>query len=314
MDAVTAPAPNVFADAGEGFDRCAERREDAAWMAAQLAAPGTRCLLLDRNGQAVVTAARDRLHWFPPQALGHLLEQQLPLFLGCDAESSYFALFESAADASGPWPARMELREAGHRLPAFEASLFAYARAFEQWQAVTRFCPQCGAALQLQASGHRLACRGCGKLHFPRTDAAIIVIVEHEGRCLLGRQAHWEPGRYSTLAGFVEPGESLEDAVRREVAEESGVRVGPVEYHSSQPWPMPSSLMVGFNARALDPRIELRDDELEDACWLSPEQLAEALAAGRLRLPSPVSISYRLIADWLRRQTGQALDTLPGAG
>ncbi len=319
MIAAGAAAPNVFAGTGTGFDRCAERRDDAAWLAGQLAGGQARCLLLDRSGRVLVSEGRDRLHYFAPAELQAQLAHQPPLFLGCAEGLSYFSVTELDAASEPPstsWQARcMGLREAGARLPAFEAGLFAYAKAIQQWQSDTRYCPACGAPLQIQASGHRLACSRaeCGRLHFPRTDAAIIVIVDHQGACLLGRQAHWEPGRYSTLAGFVEPGESLEDAVRREVAEEAGVTVGPVRYHSSQPWPMPASLMLGFSATALDPAITLRDEELEDARWFSPQQLADEMAEGRLRLPSPVSISYRLIADWLHQRTGWVLASLPGA-
>lgn len=319
MRAATAPVRNVFADTGEGFDRCAERRDDVDWITAQMASPDSRCILLDDAGQAVVNAERSHLQWFAPSQLQALIEQQMPLFLGCAEGRSHFAVLGPALAEAPLWwepgSQRMGLREAGQQLPAFEASLFAYAKALQQWQRDTRYCPQCAAPLKLQASGHRLACsrQACGKSHFPRTDAAIIVIVDYQGACLLGRQAHWEAGRYSTLAGFVEPGESLEDAVRREVAEEAGVLVGPVQYHSSQPWPMPASLMLGFSATALDPQIRLRDGELDDARWFTPAQLVEELAAGRLHLSSPVSISYRLIADWLRRRTGQELDELPGA-
>ena len=132
-----------------------------------------------------------------------------------------------------------------------EAGLFAYAKGLAHWQRETRYCAHCGAPLQLVASGHRAQCTNadCGRMHFPRTDAAVIMLVEHDGACLLGRQAGWPVGRYSTLAGFVEPGEALEDAVRREVAEEAGVVVDEVRYHSSQPWPMPASLMIGFPPR-----------------------------------------------------------------
>jgi NAD+ diphosphatase len=206
----------------------------------------------------------------------------------------------------------MNLREAGLRLAADQAGLFAYAKGLAYWQRETRFCTRCGAPLELVSSGHRAQCTNaaCRHLHFPRTDAAIIVIVEHEGACLLGRQAGWPPGRYSTLAGFIEPGESLEDAVRREVAEESGVIVGDVYYHSSQPWPMPASLMVGFTAKATSTDIRLRDGELEDARWFTPQQLIDGLADGSLGLPMKLSVSYRLLAHWLHETAGLDLDAL----
>ena len=159
---------------------------------------------------------------------------------------------------------------------------------------------------------HRARCTNpvCSHLHFPRTDAAIIVIVEHKGACLLGRQASWPKGRYSTLAGFIEPGEALEDAVRREVAEESGVIVGDVHYHSSQPWPMPASLMVGFTATAISSEIRLRDGELEDARWFTPQQIIDGLADGSLGTPTRLSVSYQLLSHWLRERAGLDLDVL----
>jgi NAD+ diphosphatase len=207
---------------------------------------------------------------------------------------------------------RLGLREAGLLLPSDEAGLFAYAKGLVHWQRETRFCAYCGSPLVLVSSGHRAQCTNaaCGRMHFPRTDAAIIVIVEHEGACLLGRQVGWPKGRYSTLAGFIEPGESLEDAVRREVAEESGVIVGEVHYHSSQPWPMPASLMVGFTAKAIDPTIHLRDRELEDARWFTPQQIVDGLADGSFGVPSRLSVSYQLLASWLRLRANLELDAL----
>ena len=150
-------------------------------------------------------------------------------------------------------------------------------------------------------------------MHFPRTDAAVIMLVEHEGACLLGRQAGWPAGRYSTLAGFVEPGESLEDAVRREVAEEAGVVVDEVRYHSSQPWPMPASLMVGFIATASSRRIDRRDRELEDARWFTPQQIVEGLADGSFLPSTRLSVSYQLLSHWLGMRAGLDLDALVAA-
>ena len=182
------------------------------------------------------------------------------------------------------------------------------------WQDATRHCAYCGAKLALVDGGHRAACAACGRLHFPRTDAAIIVIVEHGDACLLGRQATWPARQYSTLAGFVEPAETLADAVRREVREETGVEVLDCDFHSSQPWPFPASLMLGFTATARDRAITLADGELEDARWFTAGDIASGLREGSLRVSTPLSISYRLLEHWLRTRAGIELATLPRAG
>ena len=188
------------------------------------------------------------------------------------------------------------LRTLGMRLPADQASLAAYGRAMVLWDRRHRFCGRCGGATASDEGGHVRRCKDeeCCNAMFPRVDPAIIVLVNDGERTLLGRQASWDENRYSTLAGFVEPGESLEEAVAREVREESGVDVDMVDYHSSQPWPFPSSLMLGFTARARTTKIELLDAELEHADWFSREDIASR----RIHLPFPVSISYRLIEDW----------------
>jgi NAD+ diphosphatase len=199
-----------------------------------------------------------------------------------------------------------DLRSIAGELPRDEAALLAYARAMVLWRERHRFCGRCGSPTLATEGGHVRVCSdpACGTQQFPRIDPAIIVLVTHAEhglgergpgeRALLGRQAAWLPGRYSTIAGFVEPGESLEDAVVREVREETGVRVDAVEYHSSQPWPFPSSLMVGFFAQAATTGIELTDAELEDARWVTRAQIA----AGEVSLPTTHSISFRLIEDW----------------
>jgi NAD+ diphosphatase len=178
------------------------------------------------------------------------------------------------------------------------------------WRERHRYCGTCGAPTRPVSAGHVMACtrETCGTEFFPRIDPAIIVLVTDGERALLGRQASWPPGRYSTIAGFVEPGESLEDAVIREVREETSVEVVEVDYHSSQPWPFPSSLMVGFRARAGATALACPDGELEDARWFT----AGELASGSPALPPPQSISFRLIADWYERATGRSLADEPG--
>ncbi|MBN8924643.1 MAG: NADH pyrophosphatase [Rhodanobacter sp. 68-29] len=311
---------NTFAGLSLILDRMAERRDDAAWVAAQAAAPTARFLLLDADTRAFLQAGHDALRWLDGGERERLCANAPAWLLGIAGGRPHF-LVTLADDAdAGTLETRLHarrasLREAGLLLPADEAGLFAYAKGLAHWQHETRHCTHCGAPLDIVSAGHRMHCTNaaCGRMHFPRTDAAIIVIVEHDGACLLGRQAGWPPGRYSTLAGFIEPGEALEDAVRREVAEESGVIVGEVTYHSSQPWPMPASLMVGFTAVAVDPAIRLRDRELEDARWFTPRQIADGIADGSLLPSTPLSVSYRLLQHWLRERAGMELDALLAA-
>ncbi|MDO1528822.1 NAD(+) diphosphatase [Fulvimonas sp. R45] len=317
---MAATTPNTFAGLSLVLDRMAERRDDAGWLATQAASPDARYLLLDGAGAALLHGDREALRWLTVAERARLLDGQPASLLGLADDRPHFllALDDDARAAeleTALGARRIGLREAGLLLPADEAGLFAYAKGLAHWHRETRHCTRCGAPLAVVSAGHRLQCTdpACGRLHFPRTDAAIIVIVEHGGACLLGRQAGWPPGRYSTLAGFVEPGEALEDAVRREVWEEAGVAVGEVHYHSSQPWPMPASLMVGFTAFATSPAIAPRDGELEDARWFTPRQIVDGLADGSLRTPTRLSVSYHLLADWLRERAGLDLDRLVAA-
>ncbi len=279
------------------LDRAGERREDAGWLAE--AWSRGRVLCVDFEGRALLAQGR-LLHW-PALRFG----QRLPVdasFLGLEGDTPWFALpaqvgVEIEVPADSQWQG---LREAAAQLSGFESGLFAYAKALLLWQTRARYCGACGQPTALRRAGHSARCTSihCGLEVFPRLDAAIIVLVEHAGRCLLGRQAGWPAKRYSTLAGFVEPGESLEDALRREVMEEAGVTVAHCQYHSSQPWPFPASLMLGFIAQAAGPHIAV-GEELEDARWFEPEALIEAIEQGELRLPPPISVSRRLIEDWL---------------
>lgn len=305
---------NVFS--GLALDRYAEQRDDADWISSQLADPRVRFVVLGAEGHALAQRDVDALRMIAAAERSALLPDASLSYLGVDdAGGPFFALSAESKDAArvaaeldGDF---IDLRSAGTRLAAFESGLFAYARAIAHWQSRTRFCSVCGAPVVVAAAGHRARCTNpdCAIEHFPRVDPAMIVIVSHGDACLLGRQATWPERRFSTLAGFVEPGEALEDTVRREVFEESGVRVGDVAYHSSQPWPFPASLMIGFTAEAIDPSIRL-GGELAEARWFTAEEIVRGLSDRTLGLSPPLSVSFRLIEHWLHERAGVALRDL----
>lgn len=228
------------------------------------------------------------------------------IFLGMIDGQACFAVDLDAEDPRLPgleeYGRFTELRAIGSAMADREASVLSYARGMCHWHRRHVFCGACGHRTVPIRGGHVRQCTNeqCGIHHFPRTDPAIIVLVNDGDRCLLGRKPEWPSGRFSTIAGFVEPGEAVEQAVVREVLEETGVEVAEVSYHSSQPWPFPGSVMLGFHARAATVgAIELRDGELAEAGWFSRAQIEQALnRTGPLRLPPGISIARRLIEDW----------------
>ena len=200
-------------------------------------------------------------------------------------------------------PVGLELRRALPLLDPLQAGIAMAATALVAWHDAAGFCPACGGVTTVTAAGVSRRCGDCGRDLFPRTDPAIIVaVIDDHDRLLLARQSTWEPGRFSVLAGFLEAGESVEQAVHREIAEEVGLAVDRVEYVSSQPWPFPRSLMLGFRAHAGDTRLRLDGDEIAEARWFDREECRQAVAAGRLLLPGPASIAFRLITGWLERR------------
>lgn len=240
-----------------------------------------------------------------PDADGLLAHADSITFLGEMEGASYFAVGltddnPGFPDALAPLGQFKDLKSMGPLLDRQVGGLLAYARAMVHWHSRHRFCGDCGSPTAIVDSGHRRVCTSgsCGEQHFPRTDPAIIVLVAHGNQCLLGRQRIWPKDFYSVIAGFVEPGESLEEAVVREVYEETSIEVEEVLYHSSQPWPFPGSVMLGFTGRAGSSSIMLNDHELEDARWFTREEIIAALKQGKLRLPGKISIAYRLIEDW----------------
>jgi NAD+ diphosphatase len=214
------------------------------------------------------------------------------VLLGVDGDGH--AVF--AADPGDELPGeRRGLRDLAPMLSQAEGGMVAHAVGLLNWHRRHRFCANCGAPSEAREAGHVRECPACGTQHHPRTDPVVIMLVTDGDRALLGRQAQWPAGRYSALAGFVEPGESLEEAVAREVREEAGVRVDDVRYRSSQPWPFPTSLMLGFSARWAGGEPAVRDAELEDVGWFT----REAIVDGDVLLPPPTAIARRLIDEWL---------------
>jgi NAD+ diphosphatase len=288
---------NVFA--GPYVDRAAHLRQDAAWFASALADAGSRVVPV-WNSRSLIAQGETPRAAFP--TLGEIADwrpdpDELVLLGRVDGANFFAYEIEGIDPPQLAGGARFEdLRLVASLLPPDEAGLLGYARAMISWRRRHRFCGTCGTKTIPAKGGHVLVCTNAGCRHeqFPRLDPAIIVLVSDGERALLGRQASWPIGRYSTIAGFVEPGESLEDAVSREVFEETGIRVDAIEYHSSQPWPFPASLMLGFTAHALTQTIELRDDELEDARWFARSEVA----AGVPLLPPDQSISFSLIEHW----------------
>ncbi|MGE4063723.1 MAG: NAD(+) diphosphatase [Rhodospirillaceae bacterium] len=247
-----------------------------------------------------VDAALKPLH-FGPDILARLSGDTI--FLGLAEETPWFALALGGAEPPdlGIACSFAGLRDFATILAAQEASLAVYARAMAIWHLNHPFCSRCGARTRPTEAGHSRSCvdARCGHRTFPRSDPAVIMLISHGDKCLLGRKAEWRPGQYSTIAGFVEPGEDIENAVRREVAEETGVKVGAVRYMASQPWPFPSSLMLGFRGEALSTDIQRDSRELEDCRWFTREEVRAAESGpGTLLLPHRSSISRWLIEGW----------------
>ena len=302
---ILATRPNVYSSSP--LDRIALRREDAVWMEQALDAPDSLFVPVWRNRNLVsgVEQGAPEAIYISGEAAASLRMQGGPwAFLGLLDDRAVFAIDISAADDPIPLlPAGIgsfvDLRSVGWGVPKPEASVLAHARGLMHWRTRHRFCGVCGAACDVRSSGHMLQCTACEAQHFPRTDPAVIMLVHRGDRALLGHSTRFPRATmYSTLAGFVEPGESLEEAVRREVLEETAIRVGAVHYHSSQPWPFPGNIMLGFYAEGLSEEITIDPEELKDAQWFSRDQMRNCDQHG-FQLPRADSIARRLIEDWL---------------
>ena len=306
--------------AGGGLVRAAELRGRPDVLDAFLADPGSGVLAVWRGKPLLDVETRAPV-WLPHVHELFALADEAPVFLGVDEGTARFA-----RDISGWEPATLpdslgafhdpseqhhpdlgegaafcELRANMTRLDPRGAELVATAKAILGWHETHGYCAKCGAASVIAQAGWQRDCPACGAHHFPRTDPVVIMLVTHGNKVLMGRSPGWPEGMYSLLAGFVEPGETIEAAVRREVFEESGVRVGQVRYLASQPWPFPSSLMLGCQGEATDPAITIDPAEIEDAIWVGKEEMVEALAGAHpvLKPARKGAIARFLIENWL---------------
>ena len=302
--------PNFYGFSG--LDRSAHIREEEGWLERLLGLPDTKLVPVwqsqslifeapDREPAAVLlTATRHTELVASAEFVAFLGERAGTAFIGVDLTPLDEARVQRYFGDIGMFT---DLRQIGPLLGRFEGALLAYARGLMYWHQRHRFCGVCGAASIAVKGGHQRNCsnEACRAPTFPRTDPAVIMLVHDGDRALLGRQRIWKPGMYSTLAGFVEPGETLEEAVAREVWEETNVDIEDVQYHSSQPWPFPASIMLGFHATARSTEIRRNDDEVEDARWFTASELRNFRQLGNT-LPRRDSIARRLIEDWLSQQ------------
>jgi NAD+ diphosphatase len=289
---------NIFA--GGGLDRMGPRRTDESWLAQQRADPAARAVIATRDGVLVDA------DW-APAAVG-LAE------LPDDAETVLLGVADGGAAVFGadPGPERgaalrpeaslVGLRDVAAMSALADANVLAHATGLLNWHRRHRFCSNCGHPTQSGEAGYVRSCPNCGAQHHPRTDPVVITLVHDGDRVLLGRNANWPERRFSCLAGFVEPGESLEEAVAREVGEEAGIRVSDVRYVSSQPWPFPASLMLGFEATYAGGDPYPHDRELQAVGWFTRDELRRAAAGdGDIGIPPPLAIARRLMDGWLAR-------------
>ena len=301
--------PHVFA--GNPLDHGDVQRRNQGWLDEQATNPRSRFLPLWQLNILVREESGVQLGWLAPDALAPCVNGVPPVFLGLLDGVAHFAIDVSALDepveklglANG-W--RFEdARSAASRLRGPEAGIVAQSRSQVDWHRRHQFCSVCGERTEQARGGIVRRCPACKAEHFPRTDPVAIMLVVDGDRCLLGqsRGRLSSTGMYSALAGFMNQGESIEEAVRREVKEEAGIEVGEVRYHSSQPWPFPSSLMIGCHGRALSTDIHIDDEEMTDVRWFSRDGVQAALRDENpeLRVPAPIAIAHHLIRAWAER-------------
>ena len=298
---------NTFA--GNPLDRASDKRSDAEWIARHFASADSLALAL-WNGRPMVETAEDgktQIAYLPTKLAAELSEgPERRLFLGLWKGTAVFAIdLEGEADpAEGPLAGMgkfEDLRRIALTLPANEAAIVGTAKAMFEWRRRHKHCAVCGQPSEATDGGWKRRCPSCETEHFPRTDPVVIMLPYHGDRCMLGRQEAWPKGMFSALAGFLEPGESIEEACARELAEEAGLRTRKVRYHSTQPWPYPSSLMIGLIAEVEDDEGTPDQTELSEVRWFTRDEARDLLAgkAPGAAAPNPMAIAHQLIKAWV---------------
>lgn len=299
---------NTFA--GSPLNRAGNERRSAAWVVAQLNDEKARFLPLWQLRALMALGDQLQISWRQRSDVQRYIDQRETLvFLGLDGDVPHFAIDVTSA---GPTKAEAPFREDGKWIDVRsaagsssldDAAILAQSRSMIDWHARHKFCAVCGAASEVSEAGYVRKCDACNAQHFPRTDPVVIMLVLDGDRCMLGRQAMFPKGNWSALAGFIEPGEDIEEAVAREVWEEAGIRTGAVKYIFSQPWPFPSSLMIGCWAEATTTDIHIDKKELEQAAWFSRQEVKQMIAdsngAGDIRMPGQLAIAHQLARAWI---------------
>jgi NAD+ diphosphatase len=298
----------IYCFAGNPLDRVSQRRQDAGWVASLLADPATRLLPLHDLKPRVRHASAADLDWQSVAPWRHLIEAGSTLILlGIRDGRAYFALDATPAEFQPEDnTVAMDARAVAPLIDGGEAAILAEARSLIDWHARHRFCARCGTPSVVASGGWMRHCPSCKAHHFPRVDPVVIMLAVKGEHCLLGRGLRRVGARFSCLAGFMEPGETLEEAVRREILEESGIQIGRVRYLASQPWPFPSSLMMGFLAEALSEEITIDPDELAEARWFEREEVRAMVERSRsddplpglATLPPPLAIGHQIARRW----------------
>ena len=299
---------DIYCFGGNPLDRASERRDDREWIAKLLDDPESCVLPLRDLKPFTRRGAVPALDWRSVDEWRDQIESGAPLiFLGLGEGRAHFAIDATGSNVAADVDTELvDVRALAPAIAAGEAAILAEARSLLDWHARHRFCAQCGSPTTMGSAGWKRRCPECRASHFPRTDPVVIMLAIHGDRALLGRNRRRAGARFSCLAGFVEPGETLEEAVRREVREEAGVRCGRVRYLAAQPWPFPSSLMMGFLTEALTEEITVDTEELAEARWFSRDEIREMVAraaAGpddptRVSLPAPIAIAHHICRRW----------------